>query len=42
MSHINRHLDNNKDLDFDKLKVSFEWRDKIYSAYAAALFVLVQ
>ena len=38
--NINEFLDNNKDMDFEKLKISFNWQDKIYTTYAAILFII--
>lgn len=40
--HINKYLDNNKDLDFNRLKISFEWQDRTYTTYATVLFILVE
>ena len=40
--HINKYLDNNKDLDFNKLKISFEWQDRTYTTYSTILFILVE
>ncbi len=39
---INKYLDNNKDIDFNKLKISFEWQDRTYTTYATTLFILVE
>jgi len=38
--NINEFLDNNKDMDFEKLKISFNWQNKIYTTYAAILFII--
>ena len=40
--NINKYLDNNKNLDFDKLKISFNWQDRTYTTYATILFILVE
>ena len=40
--NINKYLDNNKNLDFDKLKISFNWQDRTYTTYATVLFILVE
>lgn len=37
---INEFLSNNKKIDYEKLKISFEWRDRIYTTYATILFIL--
>lgn len=37
---INEFLDNNERLDFEKLKLSFQWQDRTYTTYAAILFIL--
>ncbi|MHA1621233.1 MAG: hypothetical protein ACTSVO_03750 [Candidatus Heimdallarchaeaceae archaeon] len=37
---INGFLDNNKDMDFEKLKISFNWQDRTYTAYATILFII--
>jgi len=39
--NINKYLDNNKNIDLNKLKVSFKWQDRIYTTYATAFFILV-
>ncbi len=39
---INKYLDNNKDLDFNKLKINFNWQGKTYTTYATTLFILVE
>jgi len=36
---INVFLDNNKDVDFEKLKISFNWQDRTYITYATILFI---
>ncbi|MGB3458356.1 MAG: hypothetical protein WBB08_03465 [Halobacteriota archaeon] len=40
--NINKYLDNKKNLDFDKLKISFNWQDRTYTTYATVLFILVK
>lgn len=40
--YINKFLDNNKDLDFSKLKITFDWQDRTYTTYATILFILVE
>jgi len=40
--HINKYLNNNKDLDFNKLKISFDWQDRTYTTHSAILFILVE
>lgn len=40
--NINKYLDNNKNIDLNKLKISFEWQDRIYTTYATTLFILVE
>lgn len=40
--HINKYLNNNKDLNFNKLKTSFEWQDRTYTTYSTILFILVE
>jgi hypothetical protein len=37
---INEFLDNNKDMDFETLKISFNWQDRTYTTYATTLFIL--
>jgi len=37
---INEFLDNNKDMDFEKLKITFNWQDRTYTTYAAILFII--
>ncbi len=37
---INEFLDDNQDMDFEKLKLSFNWQDRKYTSYADVLFVL--
>ncbi len=37
---INEFLDNNKDMAFEKLKISFHWQDRTYTTYATTLFIL--
>lgn len=37
---INEFLDNNKHIDFEKLKISFDWQDRSYTTYATVLFIL--
>ena len=39
---INSYLDNNKDIDFDKLKLTFNWLDREYTTHADTLFVVVE
>lgn len=38
---IIKYLDNNKNIDFNKLKISFEWQGRTYTTYATILFILV-
>ena len=33
-------LDNNKDIDFEQLKISFNWQDRTYTTYAITLFII--
>jgi len=33
-------LDNNKNMDFEKLKITFNWQDRIYTTYATLLFII--
>ncbi len=40
--NINKYLDNNKNIDFNKLKISFEWEEETYNTFATALFILVE
>ncbi len=42
LENINKYLDANKNIDFNKLKISFEWEDRIYNTFATALFILVE
>jgi len=42
LENINKYLDANKNIDFNKLKISFEWEDRTYNTYATALFILVE
>jgi len=37
---INEFLDNNKDMGFEQLKISFDWKDRAYITYATTLFIL--
>jgi len=37
---IKGFLDNNKDMDFEKLKVSFNWQERTYTTYATILFII--
>ncbi len=37
---INGFLDNNKDMDFEKLKISFNWQERTYTTYATILFII--
>lgn len=37
---INEFLDNNKDIDFEKLKLTFNWQDRTYTTYATILFII--
>lgn len=37
---INEFLDDNKEIDFEKLKISFDWQDKTYTTYATVLFII--
>ncbi len=39
-TEINEFLDNNKSMDFEKLKISFNWQNRTYTSYATTLFVL--
>jgi hypothetical protein len=40
--HINKYLNNNQNLDFSKLKISFNWQDRTYTTYSTVLFILVE
>lgn len=40
LGKINEFLDNNKDFDFEKLKITFNWQDKIYTTHAISLFII--
>jgi len=40
--HVDKYLNNNKDLDFSKLKISFDWEDKKYNTRATTLFIMVE
>jgi len=40
--NIDKYLDNNKNIDLSKLKVSFEWQDRTYTTNATTLFILVE
>ena len=42
VENINKYLDANKNIDFNKLKISFKWEDKTYNTYATVLFILVE
>ena len=37
---VNECLDNNRSMDFEKLKISFNWQDRTYTTYATTLFIL--
>ena len=37
---INEFLDNNKNMDFEKLKIIFNWQDRTYTTYATILFII--
>jgi hypothetical protein len=37
---INAFLDNNKNVDFEKLKISFNWQERTYTTYATVLFII--
>lgn len=39
---ISKYLDENKNIDFNKLKLSFDWQDKKYDTYATTLFIIVE
>lgn len=39
--YINNYLNNNKDVDFDKLKITFDWQGRTYTTYSTILFILV-
>lgn len=39
---ISKYLDDNKNIDFNKLKISFDWQDRMYNTYATTLFILVE
>lgn len=39
---INEFLDNNREMDFEKLKISFNWQDKTYTTYATILFIITE
>ena len=40
--NINKYLDSNKDVDFNKFKISFEWEDVTYTTFATTLFIIVE
>ncbi|MEA1869555.1 MAG: hypothetical protein U9N09_05340 [Euryarchaeota archaeon] len=37
---INEFLNNNEDIDFEKLKLFFDWQDKTYATHATVLFII--
>jgi len=37
---INEFLDNNNGMDFETMKLSFNWQDRTYTTYATTLFIL--
>ena len=37
---INDFLDSNKDIDFENLKITFNWQDRIYTTHATILFII--
>jgi len=37
---INDFLDSNKDINFENLKISFDWQDRTYTTYATILFII--
>lgn len=39
---INNYLDENQDIDFEQLRIKFNWQDQEYITYAIVLFVLVE
>lgn len=39
---ITSYLDSNKDIDFEELKLKFNWLDREYKTYADTLFVVVE
>lgn len=39
---IRTYLNNNKRINFNKLKVTFNWQGKTYSTYATILFIIVE
>ena len=40
--NIISYLDKNKNIDFSKLKLQFNWLDRKYTTYATTLFVVVE
>jgi hypothetical protein len=40
--NIVKHLDANKDINFENLKLKFNWLDREYTTYATTLFVVVE
>jgi hypothetical protein len=38
---INNYLNANERIDFNKLKISFNWLDKVYNTYSTALFIVL-
>jgi len=38
---IKKYLDSNKTLDTNKLKITFKWKNKSFTTYAAILFIIV-
>lgn len=39
---INKFLDNNKNIDFEDLKLSFDWEGRTYTTFATILFIIKQ
>lgn len=37
---INIFLENNRNIDFEKLKISFNWQERRYNTYATILFII--
>ena len=39
---IGSYLDANRGIDFDQIKINFNWQDQEYLTYAISLFILVE
>jgi len=40
--NITNYLNNNKNINFNKLKISFNWQDRTYMTYSTILFIMVE